>query len=147
MFGVNQLSNEVAPPPELADAVRCEDTVDLFGWRFRITSMPFVRQGTQFPRCVHAAQWMVVAHSWMSHGILRRLPGEIYDAAHGGSPPCSGRSFLTATVTQFEPLENPIPPLAMHVDNFTYFSGVDGSAANQPSVPPGQAYRSARTAL
>jgi hypothetical protein len=76
----------IAPPAELADAVRCEDTdtVDVFGWSFQIRAMPFISQDTQFLRCAHAALWMVLAHARRSHGMPRRLPGDIHDAAFGG---------------------------------------------------------------
>lgn len=76
----------IAPPPELADGVRCEDseTIDLFGWPFRITAMPFISQDTQFMRCAHASLWMVLTHARMSHGLPRHLPAAIHDAASGG---------------------------------------------------------------
>ena len=76
----------IVPPPELSDAVRCEvqEKVDLFGWPFSVTAMPFISQDTQLLRCAHAALWMVLRHCAFVHGLPRRLPAEIHDAALGG---------------------------------------------------------------
>lgn len=76
----------IAPPPELAHAVRCEgeETIDLYGWPLTIRSMPFISQDTQLLRCAHASAWMVLRHATMVHDQPMRLPGEIYDAALGG---------------------------------------------------------------
>ena len=76
----------IAPPPELSDAARCEaeEHVDIFGWPFSVTAMPFVSQDTQLLRCAHAALWMVLEHCALVHGLPKRLPAEIHDAALGG---------------------------------------------------------------
>jgi hypothetical protein len=76
----------IAAPPELDDAVRCEglENVEIFGWPFTITAMPFISQDTQLLRCAHAALWMVLRHGTFVHTLPRRLPGEIFDAALGG---------------------------------------------------------------
>jgi hypothetical protein len=76
----------IAPPPEMDGAVRneCTEQIDLFGWRFEITAMPFMSQDTQFLRCAHAALWMVLQHGHLRHGMPHRLPSEIHDAATGG---------------------------------------------------------------
>ena len=60
------------------------EKVDLFGWPFKITAMPFISQDTQFLRCAHASLWMVLAHARRAHGLPQRLPAEVYDAALGG---------------------------------------------------------------
>jgi hypothetical protein len=76
----------IAPPPELADWIRCEaeDQIDLFGWPFRIRAMPFVSQDAEYLRCAHASLWMVLYHSYLGYATPRRLPGEIQDASLGG---------------------------------------------------------------
>ena len=76
----------IAPPPELKDAVRCEgeESIDLFGWKFTIRSMPFISQDSQLLRCAHAALWMVLRHASLVHGQPRRLPTDVYEAALGG---------------------------------------------------------------
>ena len=76
----------IAPPSEMDNAVRneCTEEIDLFGWRFEITAMPFMSQDTQFLRCAHAALWMVLQHGHLRHGLPNRLPSEIHDAATGG---------------------------------------------------------------
>jgi hypothetical protein len=76
----------IAAPPELLEGVRCEgdDTIDLFGWRLQIRAMPFISQDAQYLRCAHAALWMVLAHARFVHGLPRRLPAEVHEAALGG---------------------------------------------------------------
>lgn len=76
----------IAPPPELAGAVRCEATevVDLFGWPMTVTAMPFVSQDAQYLRCAHADLWMTFYLAHLSQGLARRLPHEIHDATMGG---------------------------------------------------------------
>lgn len=76
----------IAPPLELADAVRCEgnETIDLYGWPLTVRAMPFISQDTQLLRCAHASAWMVLRHATMVHQQPTRLPAEIYDAALGG---------------------------------------------------------------
>jgi hypothetical protein len=76
----------IVPPPELAHATRCEaeEHVDLFGWPFSVTAMPFISQDTQLLRCAHAALWMVLRHCTIVHGLPRQLPADIHDAALGG---------------------------------------------------------------
>jgi hypothetical protein len=76
----------IMPPPEMSDAVqcRCTESVDLFGWKFNITAMPFISQDTQFLRCAHASLWMVLAHARFAHDLPRQLPSDIHDAAIGG---------------------------------------------------------------
>jgi hypothetical protein len=76
----------IVPPPELGDAIRCEaeECVDIFGWPFTVMAMPFISQDTQLLRCAHAALWMVLTHCAFVHGLPRRLPAEIHDAALGG---------------------------------------------------------------
>lgn len=76
----------IVPPPELSDAVCCtaEEQVDIFGWPFSVTAMPFISQDTQLLRCAHAALWMVLQYCALVHGLPARLPAEIHDAALGG---------------------------------------------------------------
>jgi hypothetical protein len=78
----------IVAPPDMGDAVRieCDERIDLFGWRFDVTAMPFMSQDTQFLRCAHASLWMVLQHGHLRHGLPKRLPSDIYDAAtNGGS--------------------------------------------------------------
>lgn len=78
----------VRPPAELAEAAAhaCHSTeeVDVLGWPFSITSVPFVSQDGQYLRCAHAAMWMVFQHLHLSMKLPRRLPFEIHDATMGG---------------------------------------------------------------
>ncbi|HWC35481.1 MAG TPA: hypothetical protein VG650_11730 [Mycobacteriales bacterium] len=76
----------IRPPAELADAVRCETTeeVDVFGYRLKITAMPFISQDTQLLRCAHAAVWMVLRHASATYGLPQALPHTIFEAALGG---------------------------------------------------------------
>ena len=76
----------IAPPPELDAAVGCYSTeeVDLLGWPFKITSVPFVSQDGEYLRCAHAAMWMVLQHEHLRQGLPRRSPFEVHDAALGG---------------------------------------------------------------
>lgn len=76
----------IAPPPELDDAVRVEaaEDVDLVGWPFRVCAMPFVSQDANYMRCAHASMWMTLLHAHFRHGLARRVPAEIHDAALGG---------------------------------------------------------------
>ncbi|GAA4881402.1 hypothetical protein [Actinomycetospora straminea] len=76
----------IAPPPGLADAVRCEATerVSLFGRPLWITAMPFTSQDAEYLRCAHATLWMVLRHAHLAHGLPRRLTAEVHDAALGG---------------------------------------------------------------
>lgn len=76
----------IVPPPELSNAVCCttEEHIDIFGWPFSVTAMPFISQDTQLLRCAHAALWMVLRYCAFVHGLPKRLPAEIHDAALGG---------------------------------------------------------------
>ncbi len=76
----------IAPPPELADATLCcaTDEVHLFGWPLSVSAVPFTSQDAQYLRCAHAAEWMVLYHAHLHHGLPRRLPSDIHDAAVGG---------------------------------------------------------------
>ena len=113
----------IAPPPELRDAARCEcnETIDLFGWPFTIRAMPFISQDTQFLRCAHAALWMVLTHVHFEHGLPRRLPADIHDAATGGvmvgrQLPSDGLSgyqlFSAMTTLKLSPTNKPLPQTA-----------------------------------
>lgn len=50
----------LAPPPDLADAVTCTVTAEVFffGQRLSVEGVPFVQQDYQLSRCAHAAAWM-----------------------------------------------------------------------------------------
>jgi hypothetical protein len=76
----------VAPPPELAGATLClaTDEVHLFGWRLTARGVPFTSQDAQYLRCAHSAEWMVLYHAHLVHGLPRRLPSDIHDAAMNG---------------------------------------------------------------
>ncbi|GAA5201718.1 hypothetical protein GCM10023346_46730 [Arthrobacter gyeryongensis] len=111
----------IAPPPELADAVRCEgdETVDLYGWPLTVRAMPFISQDTQLLRCAHASAWMVLRHATMVHQQPKRLPAEIYDAALGGvvvgrqlpSDGLSSHQLLSAlTSLGLSPTSKVLPP-------------------------------------
>lgn len=79
----------ISPPPELNDAISCYSTeeVDILGWPFRVTSVPFVSQDGEYLRCAHAAMWMVLQHEHLRQGLPRRTPFEVHDAALGGVIP------------------------------------------------------------
>jgi hypothetical protein len=76
----------IAPPPELDGATLCvaSDEVHLFGWALTATGVPFISQDAQYLRCAHAAEWMVLYHAHLVHGLPRRLPSEIHEASVGG---------------------------------------------------------------
>ena len=75
----------IAPPPEV-EARWClaTDTVHLLGWNLYIEAVPFMSQDEQYLRCAHAAEWMVLYHAHLFHGLPRRLPADVYDEALGG---------------------------------------------------------------
>jgi hypothetical protein len=75
----------IAPPPDI-EARWClaTDTVHLLGWTLRVAAVPFMSQDEQYLRCAHAAEWMVLYHAHLFHGLPRRLPADIYDEALGG---------------------------------------------------------------
>ena len=79
----------ISPPPELKDAISCYSTedVDILGWPYQITSVPFVSQDGEYLRCAHAAMWMVLQHEHLRQGLPRRTPFEVHDAALGGVIP------------------------------------------------------------
>ncbi len=60
-----------------------------------------------------------------------------------GRPDVIGEVVLDATITQFEPLDDPGAILALHVDDFAYVTGVDGAASATVQVPKGSLYHSA----
>jgi hypothetical protein len=82
--------------------------------------------------------------------LLRRTPMsryvwviEVVDRRErsAGRPDVIGEVILDATITQFEPLEDPTAILALHVDSFAFVSGIDGAASRSVSVTAGVAYR------
>lgn len=76
----------ISPPPELDGATVCAvtDKVNVFGVQFKVTGVPFISQDEQYLRCAHAAQWMVLYHAHLLHGLPRSLPGDIHEASLGG---------------------------------------------------------------
>lgn len=76
----------IAPPPSLRDAFLClaKDEVHPFGAHLSVEAAPFMSQDEQYLRCAHAAQWMVLYHTYLCHSLPRRLPGDIHDASMGG---------------------------------------------------------------
>jgi len=76
----------LAPPQELADGCACVATEEVhpFGYPLRIAAMPFISQDEEYLRCAHAAQWMVLYHAYLAHGLPRRLPEDIHDASRNG---------------------------------------------------------------
>jgi hypothetical protein len=62
-------------------------------------------------------------------------------------PDVIGEIVLDATITQFEPLDEPSAILAMHIDTFAFISGVDHAPASSLDIPPGHVYKSACPAL
>lgn len=59
-----------------------------------------------------------------------------------GRPDVLGEIILDATLTQFEPLDDPSAILALHVDDFAFVTGVDGAQSLTVQVPKGVKYRS-----
>lgn len=76
----------ISPPPELNGATLClaTDEVHLFGWTLKAEGVPFTSQDAQYLRCAHSAEWMVLYHAHLVHGLPRRLPSDIHDAAMDG---------------------------------------------------------------
>jgi len=76
----------IAPPVELKNAIQCFATeeVNVLGWRFSITSAPFMSQDGEFTRCAHAVMWMVCQHAHLEQGLPRRVPRDIHEASLGG---------------------------------------------------------------
>jgi hypothetical protein len=76
----------LVPPAELDDACVCVATEEVhpFGYPLQVTAMPFISQDEQYLRCAHAAQWMVLYHAHLAHGLARRLPEDIHDASKNG---------------------------------------------------------------
>lgn len=76
----------IQPPPELNGATVAvgNETVNLFGFDLSIAAMPFISQDAQYLRCAHASIWMVLRHAHLNHGVPRRLPSDVRDAATGG---------------------------------------------------------------
>jgi len=117
------------PPPEMADAVRCEslEEIDLFGWPFEIRAMPFISQDTQYHRCAHASLWMVLRHAHFQHGLPLHLPSEIHEAATGGvmvgrQLPSDGVSahqlFCAMTTLGLSPAQKPLAPTAVENEGY-----------------------------
>ena len=79
----------IAPPPSLREfrSVVCQATerLNIFGFQFEVTAMPFMSQDTQYNTCAHASLWMALFHAHLHHGQPRRLPSDIVDAASGGT--------------------------------------------------------------
>ena len=77
----------IAPPPSLAGATLClaVDTTHLWGRKLSVRAMPFVSQDKEYLRCAHSSLWMMLYHAYLRHGMPRRLPNEIYQAALGGA--------------------------------------------------------------
>ncbi len=77
----------IQAPPELAGATITDtsETVNVFGFDFQITAMPFISQDAQYLRCAHASIWMVLRHATLKYGLPKRLPGEVREAAAGGN--------------------------------------------------------------
>jgi hypothetical protein len=64
----------LAPPPELASAVRTsvESTVSFFGQRLLVVAVPFAQQDTQFGRCAQVAAWICHYTAALRHDTHRR---------------------------------------------------------------------------
>jgi hypothetical protein len=78
----------LVPPPGLnSQSVLCSSTeqVNIFGYEFQVTAMPFMSQDKEYNICAHACLWMALFQSHLRHGQPRRLPSDIVDAASGGS--------------------------------------------------------------
>jgi hypothetical protein len=84
--------------------------------------------------------------------LLRRTPMsryiwiiEVVDRRErsAGRPDVLGEVILDATITQFEPLDDPTAILALHVDSFSFVSGVDGAVSRSIPVAAGIRYRTA----
>lgn len=76
----------LAPPPQAAGAVMClaKDTIHIAGVPLTIYAAPFLSQDARYFRCAHSDLWMVLYHAYLRHGLPRRLPSDIHDAAVGG---------------------------------------------------------------
>lgn len=77
----------IAPPPDMSGAVVClaTDRVHVFGCDLTVDAVPFISQDAQYLVCAHASEWMVLYHAHLLHGLPRRLPSDIHDAAVGGN--------------------------------------------------------------
>ena len=51
-----------------------------------------------------------------------------------------GEVLLDATLTQFEPLDDPTAILALHVDDFAFVAGVNGAPSATIPLPKGSLY-------
>ncbi len=76
----------IQAPPELkaASVAGVPERVNLFGFELTVTAMPFISQDAQYLRCAHASIWMVLRHASLRHGLPKRTPSEVRDAATGG---------------------------------------------------------------
>lgn len=76
----------IQAPPELnaATVVAGTEHINLFGFDLAVTAMPFISQDAQYLRCAHASIWMVLRHAHLNHGLPKRVPGDVRDAATGG---------------------------------------------------------------
>jgi hypothetical protein len=64
-----------------------------------------------------------------------------------GEPDVLGEVVLDATLTQFEPLDDPASALLFHVDDVALLTGVDQSPALRLSLPRGVIYRTGSPVL
>jgi hypothetical protein len=64
-----------------------------------------------------------------------------------GEPDVFGEVILDATLTQFERRDDPAGVIAMHVDSFAFFSGVDRADVNRVLLDEGLAYSTGCAAL
>lgn len=76
----------ILAPPDVgaANLTAGTERVNIFGFPFSITAMPFISQDAKYLRCAHAAIWMVLRHATLVHGLPKRLPGDVREAATGG---------------------------------------------------------------
>jgi hypothetical protein len=83
--------------------------------------------------------------------VLRRTPMsryiwviEVVDRREraAGRDDVMGEVLLDATLTQFEPLDDPTAILALHVDDFAFVTGVDGAPSATIPLPKGSLYAS-----
>jgi hypothetical protein len=85
-------------------------------------------------------------------GLLRRTPMsrylwviEVVDRRERSSsrPDVLGEVVLDATLTQFEPLDDPTAVQALHIDDFAFVSGLDGAPGRSITLPRGIKYSTA----
>ena len=135
----------LAPPPELAPAVRTsvESTVSFFGQRLLIAAVPFAQQDTQFGRCAHVAAWICHYTAALRHDTHRRVMADftlLADAnvVEGRPVPSQGLTGLQLTnlLRDFG-----LPPLFYRMGELQ----TPNPNQNPPPHAPGPDHRRARS--